>query len=193
MAYNNDIDSITAQFYAQRNKEGNNNIVQKWQDDLLLILSSSFLRKLNDEENDDKGLVIVKFEKPFLKMADNGYFLVENLVDSQQFDSFARKYAISLGKIDSRCDEYHTAYYEVIWNYRKYFASFSIDQINLVIDSLNHGSDILKEMIVDFTQLPSKYQVEVLKIFSKTVNTSEQSRDDIKDFLCTKIRKLEIK
>ena len=193
MAYNNDIDSITAQFYAQRNKEGNNNIVQKWQDDLLLILSSSFLRKLNDEENDDKGLVIVKFEKPFLKMADNGYFLVENLVDSQQFDSFAREYAISLGKIDSRCDEYHTAYYEVIWNYRKYFASFSIDQINLVIDSLNHGSDILKEMIVDFTQLPSKYQVEVLKIFSKTVNTSEQSRDDIKDFLCTKIRKLEIK
>lgn len=174
MKYNDEAFNISAQFYANTSDVEIDNIDKKWQNKLLAILLKRFTNELKQKENQNNGIVKIKFKDRFQQDADDGYHLIKELIDTQKFDSFASQYCFYLGNTDDRYDEYHSAYYEVIWDYKTYFESVSMAHIESKIES-NPNENIFVEAMIDFKQLPLNYQIEILKSFSRKVDECKAS------------------
>ena len=104
-------------------ESANNSIneeVKEKQNKLLKLLLTKFREQLNSKKSDD-GILKIKFESRFWSDFNDGYREIEELVKSNNFDSFARDYCMYIGDIEHRCDEWNTAYYEIIWDYKTYF------------------------------------------------------------------------
>ncbi len=95
--------------------------VKKKQDKLLKLLLAKCLEQLNSKKDTGDGILKFKFERRFFSDFNVGYREIDELVKSNNFDSFASDYCMYIGDIEHRCDEYNTAYYEIIWDYKTYF------------------------------------------------------------------------
>lgn len=91
------------------------------QNKLLSLMINKFQEELKSKEELEDGVLKVKFETRYFSDFNDGYNEITKLVNNNAFDSFARDYCIYLGESNSRCDEWHEAYYEVIWDYKTYF------------------------------------------------------------------------
>ena len=120
MKYNEELFNISELLGVNTNEKNiNANDINKW-NKLLKFLLKRFAEELISE-HDNTGIIKTKFRCPFLQELDDGYDLIDELVNSNKFDSLAREYCFYLGDVEYRCDEWHDAYYEIIWDYKTYF------------------------------------------------------------------------
>lgn len=87
-----------------------------------------FLKRASQELNDSNslnGILKIKFKSCFWLQSENGYLQIEKLICNEEFDLFAKEYCMYLGNMESRCDEYYTSFYEVVWDYKTYFESIN--------------------------------------------------------------------
>lgn len=174
MKYNDEAFNISAQHYQNIKKIEVDNIDTKLQDKLLKILLKRFSEELKKNPNQNNGIVKVRFKSPFWQDPEEGYNLIKELVESQKFDTFASEYCFYLGDIETRCDEYYTSYFEIIWDYKSYFESLSMSVIESEISDTNSNKNELISALKNFKGLPLKYQLLVLKSFLEKVSECEK-------------------
>ncbi len=178
MKYEEQVFNLSADAY-QKVEVSNNTeteeILNK-QSKLLKILLKRFKEEVKNKENNNQGILKVKFNSPFWKDSDSGYHEIEELVKSNNFDSFASQYCFYLGDAEYRCDEHHTAYYEIIWDYKTYFEQLSMQQIDITEQS-NQESNAFVNAIKGFKQLPISYQINILKSFVQNVENEKRNNE----------------
>ena len=113
--------SIEAYNTVESKKNDTNEEVKIKQDKLLKILLTKFREQLKSKEDNGDGILKVIFESRFCSDFNDGYREINELVKSNNFDSFASEYCMYIGDIEYRCDEWYSAYYEIIWDYKTYF------------------------------------------------------------------------
>ena len=129
MKYNDALFNISAQNYSNIKSTEITSIDKKCQNKLLKILLKRFLEELQKNPDQNNGIAKVKFKSPFWQNSDEGYSLIKKLVESQKFDTFASEYCFYLGDVETRCDDYYTAYFEIIWDYKSYFEFLNMSVI----------------------------------------------------------------
>ncbi len=167
MKYNDNAFNISNQYYQNIQKPKIDNIDKKWQNKLLKILLKRFKEELENNKNQNNGILKVKFKSPFWKDADEGYNLIKELVESDKFDSFASEYCIYLGQKENRCNEYNEDYFEIIWDYKSYFESMKIENF---VQNTDLDKEELLKTLKTIKELPIDYQLAILKSFSEKVN-----------------------
>lgn len=120
--------SVEACDMVKSTKDCTNEEIKKKQDRLLKILLTKFQEQLKLKEDIGIGILKVKFESRFWSDFNDGYREIDELVKSGDFDSFASDYCMYIGDIERRCDEYYSAYYEIIWDYKTYFEQLKTHQ-----------------------------------------------------------------
>lgn len=106
---------------------------KKKQDHLLKILLKKFEEKLKSKESVGNGILTIRIRSPFFCKSDEGYEEIRAL-GFDGFNSFASEYCMYLGDIEYRSDEWYTAYYEIIWDYKTYFEQ--VRETKMGIDSI---------------------------------------------------------
>lgn len=94
--------------------------IKSIQRQLLKIIMQKLKLELVNSKNTPNELIKIKFKEQFFSNPDDGYNQIANLINSNAFDSFFREYCIYLGNTETQCDEFHTAYFELIWDYKTY-------------------------------------------------------------------------
>lgn len=113
--------SVEAYNTVESTKDDTNEEVKEKQNKLLKILLTKFREQLKSKKDNGDGILKVKFESRFWSDFNDGYREIDELVKSNNFDSFASEYCMYIGDIEYRCDECYSAYYEIIWDYKTYF------------------------------------------------------------------------
>ena len=123
MKFNDEMFNLSQDYYNDITNSKTTSLDKRLQNKLLKVL----LKKFKDElkENSNTGIIKVKFKNPFWQDAEDGYDLIRMLITLDKFDSFASEYCIYLGNVEDRCDHEHTAYYEIIWDYKTYFENMN--------------------------------------------------------------------
>lgn len=170
MKYNDEIFDISAQLYSYIQDDEINSTDEKMQNDLLKILLKKFSSELKENKTNN-GIVKTKFKCGFYQDSEEGYNLIKKLVGLKKFDSFASQYCFYLGDIEYRCDESYDSYYEIIWDYKTYFESFSMGQID-VEDKLTSA---FAQALSDFKKLPLEYQTTLIKYFLNKVDECKKN------------------
>ena len=131
MKYNDDLFNLSDEAFnmIKSNDVSQKETILRKQEKLLKILFTKFKEQLESEKDDNKGVLKVKFKCPFWQKEDLGYNEIDKLVKSNNFDYFAREYCIYLGDVEHNFNEYTTAYYEVIWDYKTYFEQLKNSKI----------------------------------------------------------------
>lgn len=134
--------------------------VLKLQNELLKELFKKFEEELKPERqpwSTANGILKVYFVDHWRCACEKGFYLISDLVESGNFDSFAREYCIYLGQVQERTQQFTNQFYEVIWDYKTYFeqmgmhpdANKNLNQHEMSI--LASASAIPKLMEVDRT------------------------------------------
>lgn len=176
MKYEDQVFNLSADAYTSVEQSGNtvNDEIKRKQSKLLKILLKKFQEELKTKGKVCNGILKVKFNSPFWQDSELGYREIEELVKSNNFDSFASQYCFYLGDVEYRCDDWHTAYYEIIWDYKTYFEQLSMQQIDIPEKSNQKGNNFLKA-IEDFKQLPINYQISILDSFVQNVEIGKRN------------------
>lgn len=127
MKYEDQIFNLSAEAYTKT--EVNNNETEeilKKQSRLLKILLKKFEEEINNKKTISQGILKVEIKAPFYQDAEPGYCEIAELINSNNFDSFASQYCFYLGNVVSGCNEWHGASYEIIWDYKTYFEQSSL-------------------------------------------------------------------
>lgn len=164
MKYNDEIYNLSGDLYDKLNeeKEIDNKLLVK-QNKVLKILLDKFKKELKNNTSND-GILKVQISSDFFTREEEGYDLIVDLIINNQFDSFAREYCMYLSK---RFSNKNSDCLEVLWDYKTYFDTISINKINTEIKTSNN--DYIKS-INEFKKLSAKYQKEVLKSFRDCVD-----------------------
>jgi len=130
MKFDEYVFNLSAEAYNNAKSPNNdkNEEIKKKQDKLLKLLLMKFQEQLKSQKNLDKGILKAKFENKFWSDFNDGYQEIDELVKSDNFDSFASDYCMYIGEVEDRCNEYYNAYYEIIWDYKTYFEEFKSHQ-----------------------------------------------------------------
>lgn len=125
MKYSNDIFKLSAEVH-DKNDLLSNDIdenIKKKQDKLLEVLIKRIKEKIEFEnrQNLEDSFFRIKIFNPYGSNFDSEYKEIDELVKSNNFDSFAREYCMYLEKIEPSNDAWKINYYEVIWDYKTYF------------------------------------------------------------------------
>ena len=123
MKFNNEMFNLSQDYYKDIQNVETTDLDKRLQNKLLKVLLKRFKNEL--KENSNTGIIKVKFKNPFWQDAEDGYDLIRMLITLDKFDSFASEYCIYLGNVEDRCDHEHTAYYEIIWDYKTYFENMN--------------------------------------------------------------------
>lgn len=170
MKYNEEVLNISAKFYEDIKENEIDSEIEKMQKDLLPILLKKCARVLEDDKTQNKGIVKVKLISKFWEKPDDGYDLVVDLINANQFDVFASQYGFYLGNVQNNCNEYCNAYIEIVWDYKTYFESISMSQLDVRVEDEEPGNNAFVDALREFKQLPVSQQIEVLKAFSNKVD-----------------------
>ncbi|MBR2828475.1 MAG: hypothetical protein IKE70_04520 [Bacilli bacterium] len=178
MKYEDQVFNLSADAYTRVELSNNteNDEILKKQSKLLKILLKRFQEELKTKGNVSQGILKVKFNNPFWQDSELGYREIEELVKSNNFDSFASQYCFYLGDVEYRCDDWYTAYYEIIWDYKTYFEQLSMQQIDIPEKSNQKGNSFSKA-IKDFKQLPINYQISILNSFVQNVEMGKRNNE----------------
>ena len=162
--------------------------IKSKQDKVLKLLLGKFQEQLESREKLEEGILKIKFKSIFFSDFNDGYYEIDELVKSNNFDYFAREYCMYLGEVEHRCDEYNDAYYEVIWDYKTYFEQLRENKNNVLLpypvgsyviteeDGILH-IDQVHQYVYDRNGLGVILELEVLS------NPRLSTRIDMKDFL----------
>ena len=172
MKYNNEVFNISTQNYPSIQEIETSDADKQLEDKLLSILLKKVSKELSINPRPKNGIVKVYFKHPFLQEPEDGYHLIQYLIAAEKFDSFAREYCFYLGNVEYSCDKDNSAYFEIIWDYKTYFEGLSMNALN--INSENTDSNKIIESLIDFKQLPLKYQIAVLEFFGAKVDEYKQ-------------------
>ena len=123
MKFNNEMFNLSQDYYKDIQNSKTTSSDRKLQNKLLKVLLKRFKNEL--KENPHTGIIKVKFKSPFWQDPEDGYDLIRMLITLDKFDSFASEYCIYLGNIEEKSTQEHTAYYEIIWDYRTYFENMN--------------------------------------------------------------------
>ena len=123
MKFNDEMFNLSQDYYKNIKNVETTDLDKRLQNKLLKVLLKRFKNEL--KENSNTGIIKVKFKNPFWQDAEDGYDLIRMLITLDKFDSFASEYCIYLGNVEDRCDHEHTAYYEIIWDYKTYFENMN--------------------------------------------------------------------
>ena len=96
------------------------------------------LRKFQEElikRPNTNGIIRAKFESRFYSDFNDGYNEINDLVKTNNFDSFASECCMYIGEVETTCDEYHTAYYEIIWDYKTYYEVLNSQKSKTIEDT----------------------------------------------------------
>ena len=127
MKFNNAMFNLSQDYYKDIQNSKTTSLDKRLQNKLLKVLLKRFKNEL--KENSHTGIIKVKFKSPFWQDPEDGYDLIRMLITIDKFDNFASEYCIYLGNSEDRCDEMHTAYYEIIWDYRTYFENMNTKEL----------------------------------------------------------------
>ena len=180
--------SVEAYNMVEASKDNIDVEVKKKQDKLLKILLTKFSEQLKSKKDNGDGILKVKFESRFWSDFNDGYREIDELVKSNNFDSFASEYCMYIGDIEYRCNECYSAYYEIIWDYKTYFEQLRENKNNVLLpypvgsyviteeDGILH-IDQVHQYVYDRNGLGVILELEVLS------NPRLSTRIDMKDFL----------
>lgn len=175
MKYNDYLFNISSEYYSKIDNETVDNTEEKTErleKELLSILLKRFKESLNDSSIKKNGILKTKFKSRFWSTTDDGYNQIKELVKLGKFDSFANQYCLYLGNVETREDENTCSYFEIIWDYKTYFETLSMHEIEKGIafkkNKKYNQSELLKA-ISTFKNLPIKHQLSVLKSFVNKV------------------------
>jgi len=123
MKFDEQVFNLSAEAYkmGKSSKDDTNKKVKKKQNKLLKMLLTKFREQLKSKKDIDDGILKAKFVSRFWSKATDGYREIDELVKSNNFDSFASDYCMYVGDIEYRCNECYDAYYEIIWDYKTYY------------------------------------------------------------------------
>ena len=175
MKYNDKAFNISKQYYPKIQDVKIDNIDKKWQNKLLNILLKRFKEELENNKNQNNGIIKVKFRDQFWKDSEEGYNLIKELVEAGKFDSFASKYFMYLGNVETRYDELHTAYFEIIWDYKSYFELINKNITENIIKDTDIDKEELLSALKNLKELPVKYKLEILKSFLEKVKECKEN------------------
>ena len=125
MKYNEEAFNVSAKYYPNIQKIEMDEIDKESQEKLLKILLKRFSLELAKNPSQNKGIVKVKIKSPFRQDPEDGYQLINELIESHKFDTFASEYGFYLGNVEYRSNEFYTAYFEIIWDYKSYFEALN--------------------------------------------------------------------
>ncbi len=112
--------SVQANTLTNFSKTQTDSEIIKQQNELLKILFEKFKEEIVSQGKLEDGVIRIRFKREFFQDAEPGYWQIDRLVNSNNFNSFASKYCMYLGDYDGRCNEWNTSYYELIWDYYAY-------------------------------------------------------------------------
>ncbi|MBQ6284916.1 MAG: hypothetical protein IJK67_01210 [Bacilli bacterium] len=124
MKYNEELYSMskTAQ-RAQLIQKKNKKEISTMQKRLLKYILKELRRKIYDPQSINNGYIEIIFFDRFFSKPDPGYEEIKELINSNNFYSFASEYCIYLSEVENRCDDFHSSYYKLVWDYQTYFNS----------------------------------------------------------------------
>ena len=171
MKYNEDLFNISSEYYVNTDIEHTDVVDEetlRLEKELLEILLKKFRNILDDKSKNHNGVLKTKFKSMFWSKTDDGYNQIKKLIELGKFDSFANQYCLYLGDVEYREDEYYNSYYEIVWDYRTYFETLSMHEINNglnVKEDKTYNKSSMSNAITSFKQMPLKHQLAVIKSF----------------------------
>lgn len=168
MKYNEELFNTSAEYYKKIKEPKENEEVRNAQNELLPILLKKCKQSLEDDKNQNKGIVKVRFKSEFWQNPEEGYSLLRDLKRAGQFDTFASQYGFYLGESVDECNEYQSAFIEVVWDYKTYFESLSIEQ-TLSPEGNSSSVDIIEDTLRETKMIASQEKAQELDDFSKNV------------------------
>lgn len=132
MKYNDEAFNISARYYPDIQEVEIDDIDKQRQNKLLQILLKRFSKELEENKANNNGIIKIRFKTSFFAGHDEESNLIEELVESQKFDSFASQYCFYLS--DS---EIFGSYFDIIWDYKTYFEAISMSQNEAKTESDN--------------------------------------------------------
>ena len=144
MKYNKDLydTSMMLSAYAENTKRSEE--ILKKQRELLKIIIKRF-RKVNEIGE----LASVTFVSKFYQAYDEGYNLIRELIELNAMDDLAKDYLLYLTKAEYLCDEYHTSYFEITWDYQNYYKFIKYQEVINGLESLSeeYRNRFMKDII----------------------------------------------
>lgn len=144
MKYNKDLydTSMMLSAYAANTKRSEE--ILKKQRELLKIIIKRF-RKINEIGE----LASVTFVSKFYQAYDEGYNLIRELIELNAMDDLAKDYLLYLTKAEYLCDEYHTSYFEITWDYQNYYKFIKYQEVINGLESLSeeYRNRFMKDII----------------------------------------------
>ncbi len=141
MKYNEELYSMSKtaqreQLVQKRNKKEITAIQRR----LLKYILNELRKKIYNPQSINDGYIEVIFFDRFFSKADPGYEEIKELINSNNFYSFASEYCIYLSEAEDRCDDFHTSYYKLVWDYQTYFNSMKKEAIQRKLRQKNNSN-----------------------------------------------------
>ena len=121
MKYDEKIYFLSELLNQREEKDSPDKEIKEKQKRLLELIFAKYCKLIESGENLDEDLLRINFEQRFYQNPEKGYDEVDDLYRSNNLDSFLREYCMYLGDCEFRCDEFYTAYYEIVWDHKAYY------------------------------------------------------------------------
>lgn len=174
MKYNEELFDISKE-YASRVEVVSFDKSVKLEEYILNILLDKYKKNLKVKDKKCDGILKVR-----IRSVDDGYFEIEELINTGKFTSFGNDYCIYISKI------HNGAYIDLIWDYKTYFETLSsLKQLDTEFDAKD---DIeLMTAICEFKKLPISHQLSVIKSFKRKVKKQKLVLEkELIDQICKK-------
>ena len=161
MKYNKDLydTSMMLSAYAANTKRSKE--ILKKQRKLFKIIVKRF-----SQIKEAEGLASVTFVSKFYQAYDEGYNLIRELIELNAMDDLAKDYLLYLTKTEYLCDEYHTSYFEITWDYQNYYKFIKYQE---VINGLENLSEEYRNRFM-------KDIIKTSQIYNKTMDDLNRKR-----------------
>lgn len=174
MKYNEELFDISRE-YASRVELVSSDENVKLEGYILNVLLEKYKKNLKVKDKKCDGILKVR-----IRSVDDGYFEIEELINTGKFTSFGTDYCIYISKI------HNGAYIDLIWDYKTYFDILtSLKQLDTEFDVKD---DIeLMTTICEFKKLPISHQLSVIKSFKRKVKKQKLTLEkELIDQVCKK-------
>lgn len=95
------------------------------------VILDEFCNKAKNAKPHD-GLISVEFKSRWYSDSDKGYKEINHL--SRKFNSMFRHYNIYIGDVSYLEDDFHDAYFKLIWDYRSYMDNLKTREMQSMIE-----------------------------------------------------------
>lgn len=169
MKYNEDALNISAEFYKDIQEDDANDEIEQMQNELVSIILKKCKQALKEDKKQNKGIVRVQFIRKFWENGEEGYDLIWDLINANQFDAFARQYCFYLGKVKNESTEYSHAFIEIVWDYKTYFEYLSMSKMVAKQENEEPGENVFAGALKGARQMEISQQIDDMEAFASKV------------------------